>query len=430
MGGWDLDVGDLTTLDAHQVVVVPGEPLGQFIAGESLGTQVMSDDIGLLQDGQSPVERREGHDVSDHLGQLRRGHRAGGPRQRIDHGLPALGVAHVVVQQMNFNLTIESRFGHIPDPLIMILIAMITVLISIFKSRITTVSILAVLALVACSETGTDDERLSIVATTSIWGDVVTQIVGQDADVDVLIPRNVDAHDYQPTPRQAGSLLDADLVIANGLGLEEGLQDVLDSAVSDGARVIELTPRLDPLPFPGGDSDSLDPHVWFDPQRVALATDLIAAELHSVDDSVDWAARAEAYVAELTAADEEMRGLLSSVPEESRKMVTNHQALGYLANTYDLEIVGVVIPGGSTLADPSSAELAALVDVIEKEDVDVIFNETSLPDRLAEAVAAEVGRDISVVAIYTESLGDPGTPAGSLIGMLIEDARLISEALG
>lgn len=111
-------------------------------------------------------------------------------------------------------------------------------------------------------------------------------------------------------------------------------------------------------------------------------------------------------------------------------MVTNHQALGYLANTYDLEIVGVVIPGGSTLADPSSAELAALVDVIEEEDVDVIFNETSLPDRLAEAVAAEVGRDISVVAIYTESLGDPGTPAGSLIGMLIEDARLISEALG
>lgn len=312
----------------------------------------------------------------------------------------------------------------------MILKAMITILIFRFKSGIIALGILTVLTLAACSDTGSGDDSLSIVATTSIWGDVATQIAGDDAEVEVLIPRHVDAHDYQPTPQQATSLLEADLVVANGLGLEEGLQDVLDSAVTDGANVLEVAPRLDPLPLSGGAREELDPHVWFDPQRVAAAANLIAEELRSIDDSADWAARAEAYVAELTSADQEIRSLLSSVPEDSRKLVTNHEALGYMAAMYDLEIVGVVIPGGSTLAEPSSAELAALVDVIEGEDVDVIFTETSSPSRLAEAVAAESGRDISIVALFTESLGEPGTPAGSLVGMLTENARLISEALG
>jgi zinc/manganese transport system substrate-binding protein len=282
----------------------------------------------------------------------------------------------------------------------------------------------------ACSDTPSSNDQLSIVATTSIWGDVATQIVGDDADVQVLIPRHIDAHDYQPTPQQASRLLEADLVIANGLGLEEGLQDVLDSAERDGANLLALAPQLDPLPFPGGDHAGPDPHVWFDPNRVGLAAQLIALELRTIDESVDWLASADAYGESLSATDEQMRSLLASVPEDRRKLVTNHEALGYLAEVYDLDVVGVVIPGGSTLADPSSAELAALVEVMEEEGVDVIFTETSQPSRLAEAVAAEVGRDISIVALFTESLGDAGAPAGTLVGLLLEDARLISEALG
>jgi zinc/manganese transport system substrate-binding protein len=312
----------------------------------------------------------------------------------------------------------------------MILIAMITILISRFKSGILSVGLVAVLALTACSDTPSSNDQLSIVATTSIWGDVATQIVGDDADVQVLIPRHIDAHDYQPTPQQASRLLEADLVIANGLGLEEGLQDVLDSAERDGANILALAPHLDPLPFPGGDHAGPDPHVWFDPNRVGLAAQLIALELRTIDESVDWLASADAYGESLSATDEQMRSLLASVPEDRRKLVTNHEALGYRAEVYDLDVVGVVIPGGSTLADPSSAELAALVEVMEEEGVDVIFTETSQPSRLAEAVAAEVGRDISIVALFTESLGDAGAPAGTLVGLLLEDARLISEALG
>jgi len=313
----------------------------------------------------------------------------------------------------------------------MILNVMITILILRFKSRILLIGLVTMSVLAACSDAGSDqDHRLSIIATTSIWGDVAAEVAGDDADVEVLIPRHIDAHDYQPTPQQAASLLEADLVIANGLGLEEGIRDVLDSAGSDGANILSLAPQVNPLPFPEADHDNLDPHVWFDPQRVALGADLIAAELTALDGSLDWSARKDAYVDEVINAEAEIGALLSSVPEDRRKLVTNHQALGYLADRYDLEIVGVVIPGGSTLADPSSAELAELVDVIEEEGVDVIFTETSQPTRLAEAVAAEVGREISIVALFTESLDDPGTPAGSLLGMLTEDARLISEALG
>lgn len=324
--------------------------------------------------------------------------------------------------------------------MVMILIVMITILISICKPRTRALLLAALVLVTACGGRSGGADRLMVVATTSIWGDVVAAIAGEDADVEVLIPRNADAHDYQPTPQQAASLIEADLVVANGLGLEEGLHDVLENAESDGGNIVELAPLLDPIPFASGDHDDeehdqehdhgdLDPHVWFDPQRVALAAELIAEELEAVDSSVDWKSRADAYVDAMTAVGDEMRELLSAVPEDRRRIVTNHQALGYLANRYDLEVVGVVIPGGSTLSDPSSAELAELVDAIEEEGVDAIFTEASRPSRLAEAVAAEVGLDISIVGLYTESLDDPGTPAGTLAGMLIENATLISETL-
>lgn len=292
----------------------------------------------------------------------------------------------------------------------------------------------------ACGGEDAGSNRLDVVATSSIWGDVVSQIVADAAVVEVLIPRNADAHDFQITSQQAASLLEADLVVANGLGLEEGLRDVLDSAKSDGANILEVAPLLDPIPFTSQleenheeeaeEHGDLDPHVWFDPQRVALAADAIAAELTAIDPSIDWQRRADDYARELAETDEEIQSLLSAVPADRRDLVTNHEALGYFAHRYGFEIVGVVVPGGSTLGDPSSAELAELVETIERNDVDVIFTETSEPGSLAEAVATEAGREVAVVVLFTESLGGEGTDAGTLTGMLHENARLIAEALG
>lgn len=329
----------------------------------------------------------------------------------------------------------------------MILIVMITILIRRATSRIPDLRRLGgfltlALLLAGCGGTvGDDQQGLRVVATTSVWGDVIEEIVGDDGNVDILIPAGADAHEYEATPRQVASLQDADLVVANGLGLEEGLEDVLESAVSDGASILELAPDLDPFPFADHNQEaddhaeqehervSEDPHVWFDPSRVVSATEMIAARLAEIDDSVDWMARATAYSDRLLEADMDIAEVLDAVPPENRRLVTNHDALGYFAERYGFEVIAVVIPGGSTLGDPSSAEMAALVEEIEHEGVRTIFAETSQPTRLAEAVAAEVGDDVSVVELYTETLGEPGSDADSLIGMLTTNARRIAEAL-
>ncbi|MDE0168329.1 MAG: metal ABC transporter substrate-binding protein, partial [bacterium] len=173
-----------------------------------------------------------------------------------------------------------------------------------------------------------------------------------------------------------------------------------------------------------------DPHFWLDPLRVAKAAHLIAHELTELDPSIDWEARADAYASELEALDEEIEAILAPVHAEDRKLITNHDALGYFAARYGFEIIDTVIPGGATLADPSSAELAALVERIREEGVKAIFAETIESTALAEALAAEAGSDVAVVELYTGSLGEPGSGADSLVGMLRINAERIAEILG
>jgi zinc/manganese transport system substrate-binding protein len=275
---------------------------------------------------------------------------------------------------------------------------------------------------------------LEVVATTTILGDLARNVVGADGTIEVLLPIGADPHDYQASARQVAAVQEADLVIVNGLGLEEGLADVLESAAADGANVLTIAPLLDPLPFgsdgaEGDDAGGDDPHVWLDPLRMARASQLVAAELSKLDDGIDWAARGNAYADELRAVDDTIKSILSTVPAADRKLVTNHDALGYFAARYGFGVVGVVIPGGSTLAEPSSAELTELVTTVEQEQVRAIFAETTSPEALADAVAAEAGADIVVVELFTGSLGEPGSGADSLIGMLETNARRIAAAL-
>lgn len=306
---------------------------------------------------------------------------------------------------------------------------------------------------------GVGAESLTVVATTSILGDVVSNVIGDDATLEVIIPVGADAHDFQASPQQVSILSTADLVVAVGLGLEEGLHDALEGAETDGAHVLEVASLVDPLPF--GESEacesdeaedhdhedhddeegtedhdhdehdhgSCDPHIWMDPLRMAEAAHVIAEELEEIAPGRGWEERAEAYANDLSQANDEIIAILSGIPEASRKLVTNHEALGYFASAYDFEIVGVVIPGGSTLGDPSSAELAALVDVIREQQVSAIFTDLSSPSGLAETVAEEAGSEISVVGLYTESLGEPGSGADTLIGMLTTNAQSVADAL-
>ena len=309
--------------------------------------------------------------------------------------------------------------------------------------------VVAMVGLVAALLTGcgTDDGNdgaVSVVATTTILGDIVRNVVGDNADVEVLMPVGVNPHDFQPSSQQVAAIQRADLVVANGLDLETGLHDVLDAAEGDGVLVWEVAPDLDPLPFAAVDHEdedghedeadhehgSLDPHFWLDPLRVAAAAGLLADHLEEVATGYDWSAAAAEYSAELEALHGDSIDGLAAIAASNRKLVTNHLSLGYFSDRYDFEMIGTVIPGGASLANPSSSELALLVETIEHEQVPAIFTETIEPDALAQAVAAEVGYDVAVVELYTGSLGEPGTEGDTLIGMLATNVERVAEALG
>jgi zinc/manganese transport system substrate-binding protein len=295
------------------------------------------------------------------------------------------------------------------------------------------------------SDEGTNTSG-EVVVSTSILGDIVGEVAGDCVTVDVLIPPGVDPHGFEPSAAQAAELRQADLVIVNGLGLEEQFESAIESAAEDGVEVFSLGEELDPLPFDGeaageeddhaGDDDGddhgdLDPHVWQDPERMAQATILVADQLaaHTDCDPSALTERAEAYAAEISALDAAITDDLAAIPEDQRVLVTNHGAFGYFADRYGFEILGTVIPSGSTLAEPSSAELAALAEVVADAGVPAVFAETSQSTELAEALADETGRPVEVVELHADALGDEGSGAATYLELLRTNADRIVAAL-
>jgi zinc/manganese transport system substrate-binding protein len=297
--------------------------------------------------------------------------------------------------------------------------------------RATVLIVAVALALTGCGG-GSDpaaSDGVTVIATTTILGDIATNVVGDSGTVTVLVPVGASPHDYQASAQQVAEIQNADLVVANGLGLEEGLGDILDSARSDGANIIEIAPLVSPIPFAASGTRGDDPHFWLDPLRDAEAAHLIASALARLAPDTDWQGRADVYGRELVTVDGQIQDILSAVPEDQRTLVTSHSAFGYFADRYGFQIIGVVTPGGSTLAEPSSSELSNLVSQVRNAGVPAIFAETTEPTTLADSVAAETGHSIQVIQLYTGSLGEPGGEAGTLAGMLVTNARLIADAL-
>ncbi len=267
--------------------------------------------------------------------------------------------------------------------------------------------------------------------TTTILGDVVEQLVGEAADVEVVMPSNADPHDFAASAQQAASMREADALVVNGLGFEEGLLDTVDGAEDDGVRVITAADAIEPIALSEAGATPDDPHFFTDPARMRDAAELIAEQLVETIPSLDTAAmdvRVAAYLTALDALDAEVEGLLAGIPTQDRVLVTNHEVFGYFADRYHFDVLGVIVPGGSTLAEPSAADLAELARQIDEQGVPAIFAETSSRTRLADALAAE-GTDVEVVALYSESLGEPGSPGDTYIGMLRTDAARIAVAL-
>ena len=278
------------------------------------------------------------------------------------------------------------------------------------------------------------ESRGTIVVTTNILGDVVENIVRDEANVVVLMEAGSDPHSFGISARQAAELDSAELIIANGLGLEEGVLRHVDAAADQGVPVLAVADSLDPLPFTadGAANGVPDPHFWTDPQRMAGAAGLIAGAVTENVSSADEAAvrsQAAAYRAQIEELETWMESEFAAIPADRRSLVTNHHVFGYLASRFGFTLTGAVIPGGTTLASPSSSDLDDLAAKIRAAAVPAIFTDSSQPDLLARVLAEEAGLNVAVVGLFTESLGTGGSGAESYLEMMRTNTERIAAAL-
>ena len=312
----------------------------------------------------------------------------------------------------------------------------------------------------SASGAAADGSRPAIVVTTSILGDVVANLVGDQASVEVIMPPGTSPHEFQPSARQAAAMRSADALVMNGAGFEEGLIDATGAARDDGVAAYEAIDAVGRCP--GCSEEAARDGPGRPPTRTtsrasrngaaALARGGRPALLHrpAADGGrrpghrrVPGAAGAgagrttavgpygrppTATWPSSSASTPRSSPTLDRVPAERRKLVTNHEVFGYFADRYGFEVLGVVVPGGGTQAAPSPAELDGLAGLIRREQIRAVFADTSSPEQLAAALAAEVG-DVEVVELYSESLGPAGSPGGTYLDMVRTNAGRIAAAL-
>jgi len=306
------------------------------------------------------------------------------------------------------------------------------------------IAVLVLLAVVTTACSSTSDERAGsepsdggrapnsvpvVLATTSIWAEVVDAATCRRlVKVETLVPLGVSAHEFEPSLRDRGRMEDADLVVANGLGLEQGFDRTLDAAASSGARLLRIGEQAVDL-LPGVVAETPDPHVWLDPIRVAST--LPALEVQLVLAGVDATVLrgcVDAYRIELEALDAEVAATLAVVPAGSRKLVTNHDALAYFADRYQFELIGSILPANLPLARAKSAEMVALIDLARSEGINTVFTEPTIASDDAATLARSVGADL--VPLLVESLGVGPDSVATYPDMIRLNAARIADALG
>lgn len=297
-------------------------------------------------------------------------------------------------------------------------------------SRLASSLLLAGALLTGCASSAS--ERPLVVVSTNILGDVVSNIVGDDVEVLTLMRPGADPHSFEISASEAARVRSADLVVSNGLGLEEGLQQHLDAAADAGVAAFVAGDVVDVLPYTSTDAGGADdPHFWTDPAQTIAVVDALVPVLEGVDgvDAAAIAARAADYREALEALDADMTTAFAAIPEARRALVTNHHVFGYLAERFGFRVVGAVIPGGTTLAAPSASDLADLVSAIDEAGVHTIFAESSQPDRLMKALAEEADVDVTVTELFTESLTDATGKAPDYLTMMRVNTERIATGL-
>ena len=292
---------------------------------------------------------------------------------------------------------------------------------------------LAAVLAAGCSATGDATSEaagggLQVVATTTQLADIAANVGGDRVQVTSLLKPGVDAHDYDPSPADIDTLARADLVLKNGVGLEEWLDDTIAGAGYQG-QVVDASQGVR-LRQVDGESD---PHIWQDPRNAAVMAANVERGLARAEPAgaATFQANLDTYAKQLQALDVEVARQIDSLA--NKKVVTNHDAFGYYLDRYGLELVGSVIPSFDTSTELSGKDVRDLVARIKATKVKAVFSETTLPPRAAQTIAAEAGVKVVVGedALYGDALGPPGSDADTYVKMVRHNtATIVSNLSG
>ncbi|AHM58816.1 manganese ABC transporter manganese binding lipoprotein [Flammeovirgaceae bacterium 311] len=279
-----------------------------------------------------------------------------------------------------------------------------------------------------------DKDLFTIVATTGMIADAASIIAGDSARVWGLMGPGVDPHLYKPTQGDIRRLSEADLVLYNGLLLEGKMQEVLQK-MERNKPVVAVASAIEKsrLLVPEGHAGAPDPHIWFDVQlwRQAVLTVSRAMQQHNPGHASLYQQHTDAYLQELDSLDQWVRQTLATIPEEQRVLVTAHDAFGYFGKAYGIEVKG--LQGISTLAEYGLRDIQELVTFIAARKIPAVFVESSVSEKALEAVvtgARERGHTVRIGgSLFSDAMGQPGTPEGSYLGMVRHNVITITEAL-
>lgn len=278
-------------------------------------------------------------------------------------------------------------------------------------------------------------ERLDVVATTGMIADAAQTVGGDLVEVRALMGPGVDPHAYRQTRTDITAMANADLVLWNGLYLEAQMEEFL-LELGQGQPVVAVAQAVPENLLIGHEdyAGRFDPHLWMNPNlwsRVVVNVRDALIDVHPEGEAT-FTTNADAYLAELADLARYTTEALSSVPVESRILLTSHDAFNYFGNAYGFEVVG--IQGISTESEAGLQRIAELVDMLIERDVRAVFVETSVSDRniraLVEGAQAEGHEVVIGGELYSDAMGEPGTYEGTYIGMIDSNATTIAGALG
>jgi ABC-type Zn uptake system ZnuABC Zn-binding protein ZnuA len=281
-------------------------------------------------------------------------------------------------------------------------------------------------------------EILRVVVTTSILGDVVANVAGENVDLQILLPPGTDPHAYQPTPRDLTAIAQAHVVFINGLGLEIFLEDMLSNAggqavfvsLSEGVSARRLDSHdINLDPEHDDEYAVFDAHVWLDPANVEIWVDNAQAALATLDprNAAHYFSAASSYKASLQELHTWIQEQVAQIPEADRKLLGDHMALGYFADGYGFRIAGAVIPAYNTTVEISAQELAALQQAIQTAGIKAVFVATSTNPTISLRLASDLG--LQLVSLYIGSLSDASGPAASYLDLMHYNVEAIVNAL-